>query len=116
MVQPPGTALCSSHAVVWPSQSAPNACYMSAFRLSSRPDPRGAEHRPGSDRSQAFEIQAVAMPATDSQQQAIHNTLRLLAAWAAKAARAWALASDPDHSPQPAGAERQHEPTQETDQ
>jgi len=70
------------------NQPTPSPCCASGSGLSSRPDPADTKGKPGSERSQDFEIQAALTPATGSQQQAIHDALRLLATWAVRAARA----------------------------
>jgi len=59
-----------------------------------------------------FTLAAETLPVAGEQPYA----LRLLAVWAARAARARALEADPDPSPQPGGAGQQHDSAQEADQ
>jgi len=61
-------------------------------------------------------LETVFVPPTRQGRDRLADALRLLAAWALRAARAGALESDPDPSPQPGGAEQQHDATQEADQ
>jgi hypothetical protein len=63
-----------------------------------------------------LQLEAELLPVAGQQQHAIHDALRLLAAWAVRAARDRALEADPNPSPRPGGAGQQHEATQEADQ
>jgi len=71
------------------------------------------DHAP---RPPGIALEAVLVPLGPDQRDRGTDALRLLAGWAVRAARARALESDPDRSPQPGGAEQQHEATQEADQ
>jgi len=57
-------------------------------------EPPEAGCKPRAARSRGIELEAMAVPTTGSQQQAIHDALRLLAVWAVRAARARVGASD----------------------
>jgi hypothetical protein len=73
-----------------------------------------SRRQPDRSVTEAFSIEAETIPAPDQQQDAIHGALRLLAAWAVRAARAQTEAAADRELPADV-KRRTHEP-QEQDQ